>query len=142
MRRFVLACLLAGAFAWSGCTSPPSTTPTTPSGPTTENYQGLIVPNGFVAHDFAAADTGPVTVTFTVMSPSIPMGFGLGTPPVVPGPGCNLTRSMVTTAGSAAQLSVTADAGLYCVELYDVGNLVGAVGPKGQGGFTITIVHP
>jgi hypothetical protein len=142
MRRVALACAIVGSLGWSACTSAPDTTPTTPTGPTTETYQGLIAPNGFVAHDFVAPNDGTITVTFTTMTPSVPMGFGVGVPPASIGAGCNLTRSVVATAGASAQFALSANAGLYCVELYDAGNLLGAVGAKGQAGFTITIAHP
>ena len=49
---------------------------------------------------------------------------------------CLLTKEVITTAGSAPQLSATVDAGNYCVKLFDTGTLTTPMT------FTITLSYP
>ena len=79
--------------------------------------------------------TGTVSVTLATMSPSVVMGLGIGTPNGTTS--CTLTSSTPSaTAGSTPQLTVTEQAGSYCISVYDVGNLTGT------GTFTVTVSHP
>ena len=52
------------------------------------------------------------------------MGLGLGTVPTTGDAVCNLFSNLfgTTPAGTAAQISVGAPAGMYCVEVFDFGN--------------------
>ena len=122
-----------------GCSndSTAATTPTSPSGPVTENISGAVAVGGLTSHAFSTASAGTITVTLSSLSvPSTVVGLGLG----VFNPGanyvCSLTTSLNTAPGTAAQISATVDTGTYCVEIYDIGTL-GV--PQA---FSISIVHP
>jgi hypothetical protein len=145
MSRLRLAatfCLLLAPLALlAGCdnTANEFVTPTTPTGPTgspvTEVFASQIFVGGSSARSFTAAQAGTASATLT--SVSVPagtkIGFGMGVPDTL-GSGCLFTRSLDAVAGDAITLSV--DAGTYCVRVYDLGTLTA------NASFSITIVRP
>ena len=62
------------------------------------------------------------------------MGLGVGTPT---GGSCSLPSSsqVLTQAGTTAQLSGTADAGTYCVAVFDAGNQTAQIA------YSVTVTH-
>jgi hypothetical protein len=121
----------------AGCSSDSTaTTPTSPSGPVTENIGGAVTVGGLTSHAFTTASAGTITVTLSSLSvPSTVVGLGLGVYNAA-NYVCSLTTSLNTAPGTTAQISATVDTGTYCVEIYDIGTL-GV--PQG---FSISIVHP
>jgi hypothetical protein len=116
-------------------------TTSTPSAPTTtattEMFSGTVAIGGADYHPFSVfLSGGQVNVILTAAGPpaTIYMGLGLGT---YDGAACTLisSGSVVTPAGSVAQLSGTANAGSYCVQVYDVGNQAAAVS------YAVTVSH-
>ena len=77
-----------------------------------------------------------MNVILTAAGPpaTIFMGLGIGTPS---GTTCTLLSggSLATPAGSLAQLSGTAQAGTYCIAVYDVGNQTGDIT------YSVTVTH-
>lgn len=132
---------VAGLLVAAGCSSNSNPAPA-PGGPTTETFASHVAPNGVTAHGFKTSESGTIIVTLSSVTPAVVVGLGLGVPPTSSGDSCNLTKSIETAGGAGAQITAPADKGSYCVEVYDVGNLSAAVGPKGQGGFSVTIVYP
>lgn len=131
----LVALLCAGCSSDSTSTAP--TTPTTPSGPVTETFTSALASGGGTSRSILATQSGPVTVTLTSVSPGLVVGLGLGTPSVA-GTICSLAFSVNTAGGTAPQISTNADPGLYCVSVFDIGNLP----PTSQAAFSVTIVHP
>jgi hypothetical protein len=133
-RPFVVALAIVAAVTGGGCNllnsvDSPSTT-TTP-----DTIGGTVGVNGSYLSTFTVTQTGTVSVTLATMSPSVVMGLGIGTPNGTTS--CTLTSSTPSaTAGSTPQLTVTEQAGSYCISVYDVGNLTGT------GTFTVTVSHP
>ena len=125
--------LLALGVAASGCGSstPASPTTPTPTSPVTETWTGIVGPGGTASHSFSATLSGNLTVTLT--SSDAPLGLGLGVPRSVNG-GCRLTTSQVDAPGLT--VSIPADAGSYCVQVFDDGAVVK------QAAFAVQIVHP
>ena len=117
-----------------------STAPSAPIAPTitatTETFSGSIDPGGNDVHNFTVAQSGgAVNVTLTAAGPpsTIFMGVGVGTPS---GTTCSLiAQAPPSQAGSAPQLSGTANAGTYCVVVFDIGNQTAAVT------YTVTVSH-
>jgi hypothetical protein len=72
-------------------------------------------------------------VTLTAAGDTLGLGVGL---PRVTGGGCRLGMSVNTAPGSTPQISTQADAGQYCVQVYDLGTLTEPVG------FAVKIDHP
>ena len=134
----LLSLITAGCtFGGGGGTGSTPTAPTTPtSAATTETFSGTVNPGGSDAHNFNVAQTGgQVTVTLTAAGPpaTIFMGVGVGTPS---GSTCTLiAQSPPSQAGSAAVLSGTAQAGAYCVTVFDIGNQTGPIT------YTVTVSH-
>ena len=131
-----LALVLTG-IACDNSGSSDATGTTVPSVPlTTETFKGTVQVMGSDFKNFTVAQTGEVDVTLTAAGPppTITMGLGVG----AGGSACTLlTGATVNTpAGTTAQLSGTASAGAYCVEVYDIGNQAGPVD------YTVTVAHP
>jgi hypothetical protein len=129
------ACVLS-VLVGSGCNLlPNSSSPTSPSS-NTETFSGAVPQQtSVVAGTFTVSQTGPVSVTLVSLNPPAAMGLGIGTPSGTNA--CALTTSTSNAvAGTAAQISVTENAGTFCVSLYDVGNLTSAAV------YTITVTHP
>ena len=139
--------LAALALACAGCndktTSPTSTTTssttTTVASPTaTELFAGRVSVGGSAFYSFAVAENGTVNVTLAdVGGANVPstvwLGLGIGTPS---GEDCATSATVNTAATGAAQLTGTYAPGVYCVRVWDIGNLVAVAA------FNVTIAHP
>jgi hypothetical protein len=117
-----------------------STSTTTPATPTiTEQFNGTLPVGGFKFYSFNIAVNGTVNVTLksvtgTNVPTTIQLGLGIGQPS---GQDCAATVS--ATAGSnfaAPQATGVFGPGLFCVRVFDVGNLAGTAT------FAISIAHP
>jgi hypothetical protein len=117
-------------------TSTPATTPvTTPT--ISEPFASTVPVGGFAFYSFNIAANGTVNVTLNSVSgtgvPStVQLGLGIGTPA---GVDCTTTSTVTAGAGTAPQLTGTFGPGLFCVRVYDVGNLFGPAA------FKVTIAH-
>jgi hypothetical protein len=133
VQRDVRAALLcAVAVIAAACGSDTPTTPTTATtSPVTETWSGIVGPGGAVTRSFDTTQSG--TLTVTLMSGDAPLGLGIGVPRSL-NAGCRLTISQVDAPGLS--VSIPADAGSYCVEVFDNGDVVK------QAAFSVQIVHP
>jgi len=133
----LLPILVGIALASAACKGK-ETSPTAPAPmPTTDTFSGTVQVRGSAIHTFNVAQSGQVAVTLTAAGPpaTIVMGVGVGTPGdnacgVLPG------ASVMTAAGTTAQLTGVVSPGMLCATVYDVGNQTAAVN------YTITVVHP
>jgi hypothetical protein len=117
-----------------------STSTTTPATPTvSESFTGTLPVGGFKFFSFNIAVNGTVNVTLNSVSgagvPStVQLGLGIGTPS---GIDCSATTNVTAGVTAAApQTTGTFGPGLFCVRVYDVGNLFAPAN------FNITIAHP
>jgi hypothetical protein len=101
----------------------------------TETFASNLAVHGTASRTFSVAKAGTVTITLTTLASAAEVGLGLGIPRP-DGAGCLLYTSLNTVAGATAQITSSAEAGPYCVKIYDVGNLTGATI------FSMTIAHP
>jgi hypothetical protein len=131
--------LFATTAACSSTASTPSssTSTTAPSGAVTmEIFSGTVTVTGRDFHPFNEVVSGQVNVVLTAVGPpsTIYMGLGVGT---YDGTTCTLLTggTVVTGAGTTAQLAGAAAAGTYCVEVYDVGNQTAPVA------YSVTVNH-
>jgi hypothetical protein len=112
--------------------------PTTPT-QTTQTFTGTVQVQQSDVHPFTVTQQGEVDVTLTAAGPppTIYMGLGIGSWDTTSS-ACTLfsTGTTQTPAGTAPQLSGTAPAGAYCVEVFDIGNQAGPVT------YTVTVAHP
>lgn len=126
-----IAALLAAA-----CGETPAAPSTSITSPSTETFSSLLTAKGSASRTFATHDRGAVSLTLTSTTPAdVVVGVGVGIPKSNGG-GCILTASVDTAAGPSAQVSITAETGDYCVQLYDPGTLTEQVA------FTLSITHP
>ena len=148
-RAASLAVLFACAVSLSACdgksstaTSPTSTdttTTTTVAAPTTtELFSGRVAVGGATFYSFNVTTNGTVNVTLAdVGGANVPstvwLGLGIGTPS---GEDCSTSSTVNTASGSAVQLTGTYAPGVYCVRVWDIGNLVAVAA------FNVTIAHP
>jgi hypothetical protein len=129
--------LTALLFGTSGCDDATSATSPTATSPVTETFSGQFTPGGSAARSFVAASAGTVSITLTQVGPPADAVVGLGVGiPQASGAGCYLTQVVQTGASSSPQLTVSVDAGTYCVRLHDPGTLAAQIA------FTVTLVRP
>lgn len=129
--------VVAAAACDNGPTTPDTTTTTTTTvtSPVTETFSSQLAVSGYSARTFTAAKPGSASVTLNSVgsSSTLKIGMGIGIPDSL-GSGCLFTRSVETAAGGV--VTVTVDAGTYCVRVYDIGTLSSTVN------FTATIIRP
>jgi len=136
--------VLCGACSHNSTTEPSSTstttTTTTVAAPTvSEAFNGTLPVGGFKFYTFNIAANGTVNVTLNKVSgagvpASVQLGLGIGQPS-----GTDCATTVTATAGStfaAPQATGTFGPGLFCVRVFDVGNLFAPAT------FAITIAHP
>jgi hypothetical protein len=124
--RLALAPWLVFACAAAGCgDGNTSTTPSAPSTTRSESWSGVVAPGGQSSRSFTVTSSGTITVTLTGSDVTIGLGVGL---PRVTGGGCRLGVSVNASAGTTPNISTPADAGQYCVQVYDLGTLRDPVG--------------
>lgn len=135
MRAASLAGTLVIAALAAGCGSD-STTPTTPtpSGTMSETWSGVVAPGGQTSRSFTVNNSGTITVTLTSAGATFGLGVGL---PRVTGGGCRLGVAVNASSSTTPQISTQAEAGQYCVEVYDLGTVTGD-----PVGFALKIDHP
>lgn len=135
MRAASLAGTLVIAALAAGCGSD-STTPTTPtpSGTMSETWSGVVAPGGQTSRSFTVNNSGTITVTLTSAGTTFGLGVGL---PRVTGGGCRLGVAVNASSSTTPQISTQAEAGQYCVEVYDLGTVTGD-----PVGFALKIDHP
>jgi ABC-type transport system substrate-binding protein len=133
LRAFVSPWLVIAALV-AGCGD--NTTPTTPGNTSTamsETWSSVVAPGGQSSRSFTVNSSGTINVTLTAAGATLGLGVGL---PRVSGGGCRLGVSVNAAGGSTPQISTAADAGQYCVQVYDLGTLTDPVG------FALKIDHP
>ena len=123
--------LVSLALSTAGCDLPPG-----PSAPiVTETFTGAIVAQGFSVYRFAVRSTSIVSVRLSQVDPAaVALGLGLGTPK--DDADCTLLSSNPDAFVQAKpQISVTTNAGGYCVQVFDTGHV------SGSAAFSVVITH-
>lgn len=134
--------LLLGTACSNNTTTAPTTTTTTPTTTNTtptisEPFAGTVPVGGAAFYSFNIAVSGTVNVTLNSVSgagvpATVQLGLGIGQPA---GIDCTTTSAVTAASGTAPQLTGTFGPGLFCVRVYDVGNLFGPAA------FKTTIAH-
>ena len=141
----ILGLMMFGtACSHSSTTSPSATSTTTTTAtaaaPTvSESFTGTLPVAGFKFYSFNIAANGTVNVTLNSVSgagvpATVQLGLGIGQPS-----GLDCAATTTVTAGITApapQTTGTFGPGLFCVRVFDVGNLFAPAN------FNITIAHP
>jgi hypothetical protein len=133
MKRILVAMLGASLLA-AGCAdpvAPPTPVPVPATLP--EFFTGTLLVNGANTHQFTVNQIGSLKVTLNSVAPSAALGIGVGTPSQG---SCLVVNNLTTVADPGVQMSGTATIiGTFCVEVFDVGNLVEPVT------YTVTVLH-
>jgi len=135
LRAFVSAWLVTLILVVAACGSDNST-PTTPSNTSSvmsETWSSTVAPGGQSTRSFTVNASGTISVTVTAAGATVGVGVGL---PRLSGGGCRLGVTVNASAATNPQISTPADAGQYCVQVYDLGTLSDPVG------FALKIDHP
>jgi len=141
------ACTLVLAVLAVACSKDTPTSPTSTTTSTSavaaepiynEQFTGKVSVSGSSFYSFTVTQYGTVNITLTnvdgaMVPPTVTLGLGIGVPD---GEGCTTSSTVNTKAGSAAQLTGVYDAGVYCAEVFDVGNLYAPAN------FAVTIGYP
>lgn len=131
--RFLAPSLAIVALVTGACGSDNPTTPSTPSTATSENWSSTLAPGGTSSKSFTLDKAGTITVTLTSAGTTVGLGVGL---PRTTGGGCRLGVSVNATPSTNPQINTSADAGQYCVQVFDLGTL------KDPVPFALKIDHP
>ena len=119
----ILAVTLVSAMAAS-CGDDNTTTTSPSTSPTTMTFASHLSVAGATTRSFTTSTSGTIKVTLSSLgNGSQVAGIGIGVP-ATSAP-CSLAMSTVTGPGSDAQIVASADAGVYCVQVYDAGRLTG-----------------
>jgi hypothetical protein len=133
MNRWLIVVLAAMMFAGCGDDNSTPTTPSNTSKIVTEDWSSAVAPGGASTRSFTVTSAGTISVTLTGAGATLGLGVGL---PRTTGGGCRLGVAVIASAGGSPQISEQADAGQYCVQVYDLGTLTDPVG------FSLKIEHP
>jgi hypothetical protein len=109
---------------------PSSGTPTS----TTDTFSSNVTPRGSASRTFTVTAGGTVTATLQSLGAPVDVGFAIGMANVATDL-CTATTMVTGSTGTA--ISLPADPSVYCVKIFDIGNLTSPTTS-----FTITIVHP
>ena len=127
--------IVLAAFLGNGCNLFNNSS-TSPSSTTTETFAGTLSAQAPSIYTFTVMETSTVAVTLVTLgaTATTAVGLGLGTPSGTTA--CTMTSTNPTAvAGSTPQISVSENPGTYCVEIYNVGNVLTSAT------FSITIAH-
>jgi len=133
LRDSVSPWLVIALFATACGDGNTSTTPSPTPASTNESWSSVVAPGGQSTRSFTVNASGTIAVTLTNADVTLGLGVGL---PRTSGGGCRLSVTVNTSAGSSPQISAPADAGQYCVQVYDLGTL------RDPAGFALKIDHP
>ncbi|MCC7125084.1 MAG: hypothetical protein IT178_09555 [Acidobacteria bacterium] len=134
MRRAILLSMLISLA--TACSDTPTSPDAVDTPPYTAIFASTITAQGAASRSFTALGSGEMTLTLTSTTPAnIALGLGVGIPRD-DGRGCHLARAVTTSAGTTAQIAMPMDAGAFCVQVYDVGEVAQ------QAGFSVTLTHP
>jgi len=130
-RCLIVILLVAGVAG--GCSEPSPTGPNTITPAVSGVFAGTVYPEGHTPWPFTLEAPSTVALTLTSIDPpSLVVGLGFGT---LSGRGCDAQTEVEAQVGTAApQLTVRADAGERCVEVFDMGGV-----PPSGASFTVSI---
>lgn len=135
MRAIIsLGAVLLLAVGASGCSGDTTTSASTTTS-VTDTFSSALALRGSATRTFKMGTAGTVSIALTSFGNGAQRA-GLGVGITATSAPCSLSQSVVVAASSTPQIVTTADAGTYCVQLYDTGTLTDDTS------FTLTVQHP
>ncbi len=103
----------------------------------TDTFTTNLSAGGWMSRSIRSSRPGTISLRLHSAGPpdTIILGLGLGVTRT-DGTGCLLTQAVGSNAGGSPQISLPADAGVYCARIYDVGQITVPIT------FTAAIVKP
>ena len=141
LKRLAIASLLLACTACGGSNSPAATTePSVIVGPQTALFEGTLDPGGAAFYSYTVQQTGNTSVMLASVSTStapsatstVALGMAFGTPL---GTDCSITNPLTASAALTSPMVTSQTPGIYCVRVYDIGNL------RSKVNFAVRIVH-
>lgn len=135
MRAIIsLGAALLLAIGAAGCSSDTTTSASTTTS-VTDTFSSALAFRGSATRTFKMGTAGTVSIALTALGNGT-QRVGLGVGITATSAPCSLAQTVITAASSTPQIVTTADAGTYCVQLYDTGTLTDDTA------FTVTVQHP
>jgi hypothetical protein len=135
MQTLIVGLVILGTLSGAACSKTPAT-PTSPTTAGTDSFSSVLNVGGTATRTFTVPVRGTVQATLAATVPqNMRIGFMVGVPRAN-GTGCIANVSLTTEASGTPQISVVADPGSFCAQVYDVGTL------REPLSFTVTIAHP
>jgi hypothetical protein len=101
--------------------------------PVTETFTSDVLPTTSAGRSFNTQTTNPISLTLqSTGTPGVVLGLSVGVRDLST---CHITQTVKTAAGGTAQLTINADAGIYCAVVSDPGTLAAPTT------FTVSIGH-
>jgi hypothetical protein len=116
--------------------TPTSLEPPAGEDPTTATFESTVAAGGSTSRSFTASQAGVVRLTLERTGPPDNTVVGLGVGIVRANNTCGLSRQVTAAPGASPQLELPIDSGVYCVRVFDVGNIVDTLP------FVLRVVHP
>ena len=141
LKRLAIALLLLACGACGGGNSPAATTePSVILAPQAVLFEGTLDPGGFAFYSYTVQQTGNTSVMLASVSTStapnstsaVVLGMAFGTPV---GTDCSVTNPLTASAALTSPMVTSQAPGIYCVRVFDVGNL------RSKINFAVRIVH-
>jgi hypothetical protein len=131
--KLLVATLCAVALACAACSETVPAAPSVAPATLTDSFTATIGVSGSNTHPVTVQQPGKFVVTLVSIDPPVTIGMAVGS---LSNGTCVAfsTNASVQTPGAVA-LSGTALAGSFCVEVFDVGNVVDTVT------YTLTVAH-
>jgi hypothetical protein len=111
----------------AGCSETPVSPTTTSTAP--PEFASQVATGGTATRVVTLPNSSTIRVTLTSVAPAAQLGLGVGIRRSS-GTGCSLARSLTTGPSDTPQISVAADAGEFCVQVYDPGTLTEQVSSR------------
>ncbi len=117
-----------------------ATTPSSPTNPTVENFNGNVAVGSADSHSFSILlNGGTLSVTLTSAGPPANVTVGLGVGTLSAGVCTPFQNTAVAvTASTTPQISGVANAGSYCVTVFDIGGTSALPGPIS---YSVSVSH-
>jgi hypothetical protein len=131
--KWLVATLCAAALACAACAETVPAAPSVAPATVTETFTASLGVSGSNTHPVTVQQPGKFVVTLVSIDPAVAVGVAVGS--LSNGTCLAFSTNASVQPGGTVAISGTALAGSFCVEVYDVGNVVDTVT------YTISVAH-
>jgi hypothetical protein len=131
--KLLVAALCAAALACAACAETVPAAPSVGPATTTDTFTATLGVSGSNTHPITVQTVSKFVVTLVSIDPAVPIGVAVGS--LSNGTCVALSTNATVHDPGTVAVSGTALAGSFCVEVYDVGNVVDTLT------YTISVAH-